>query len=66
VIPAPTRRWRYWRADLADGSRLAIVIGGKSGATPKAGVAVNHEGIATKDAAERWKAFWKAFLPRLG
>ncbi len=57
-----TDRWRYWRVNLADGSRLAIVIGAKPGATPKAGLAVNHEGVPSKAAAERWKAYWKDFL----
>ena len=60
-----TETWRYWRVALADGSRLAIAIGAKPGATPKCGVAVNHDGIATPAAAARWKAYWKEFLQRL-
>lgn len=60
-----TEKWRYWRVALADGSRIAIVIGARPGALPKAAVAVNHEGIASKDAADRWKKFWKEFLQRL-
>ncbi len=58
-----TGNWRYWRAELDDGSKLSIVIGAKPGG--KAGLAVNHDKLADKMAADRWKAYWRTLLKEL-
>lgn len=59
-----TEKWRYWRTDLADGSRLAIDISSKPGG--KAVLAINHEKIADAEAAAGWKTFWREFVKPLG
>lgn len=56
--------WRYWRADLADGSRLSIVISDKAGG--KALLAVNHDKLPDAEAVARWKAYWGPFLKAIG
>lgn len=59
-----TEKWRYWRADLADSSKLAIDIYDKPGG--KAVLAINHEKIADAEAAAGWKTFWREFVKPLG
>ncbi len=63
-----TDTWRYWRADLADGTSVAVTINDKkaaAGAAPKATVAVGHRGLPSPDAAAEAKAAWKDLLGRL-
>ncbi|MET1036387.1 MAG: hypothetical protein ABWX68_14250 [Arthrobacter sp.] len=58
-----TVKWRYWRVGLADGTRVSMEIHEK---TPgKAGMAVNHTRLASPEAAEGWRAVWKALLARI-
>lgn len=59
-----TEKWRYWRADMADGSKLGIVISDKPGG--KALLAVNHDKLADADAVARWKGFWGPFVKGIG
>lgn len=54
-----TEKWRYWRCDLEDGSRVAFNIQTKSNGD-KSSVAINHDGIAHVDDVGRWRAFWKS------
>ena len=63
-----TEKWRYWRADLADGTTVAVTITDKKvadGAAPKATVAIGHRGLPSPDAAAAAKAAWKDLLGRL-
>ncbi|XNZ00809.1 hypothetical protein ACL90Y_02055 [Micrococcus luteus] len=63
-----TDTWRYWRADLADCTSVAVTINNKktpAGAGPKATVAVGHRGLPSPDAAAVAKATWKELLGRL-
>lgn len=56
-------KWRYWRRPLADGSRLSITIAEKPGG--KTSIAVTHEKLPGREAAEDWRGFWKSALSRL-
>lgn len=58
-----TEKWRYWKINLADGSRVSINIQNK--AAGKSVVAVNHDGRQSNDDADEVKAFWKEFLGAL-
>lgn len=58
-----TDKWRYWRVTLADGSKVTITIADKAGG--KAGLAVSHEKLASPEAVERWRAYWREMLRRL-
>lgn len=58
-----TDKWRYWRVNLEDGSKVAVIIGQKP--TGKIHLAVNHEKLPDSNAVERWKLYWKAFLKDL-
>ena len=55
-----SEKWRYWRIDLEDGSKVTVAISDKAGG--KAVVTVEHERLAGKDAAERAKTYWKSQL----
>lgn len=55
-----TEKWRYWRVDLDDGSRVTVMASDK--ADGKALLAVNHDKLADGEAAAAAKAFWKALL----
>lgn len=58
-----SEKWRYWRIDLEDGSKVSVTICDKTGG--KAIVGVSHEKLADADAAERAKAFWKTLLTKM-
>lgn len=60
---AATEKWRYWRARLADGTRVAATIGAKGG--DRATVAVAHTGLASADDVARWRTVWKDLLAAL-
>lgn len=56
-------KWRYWRVDLDDGSKVSVMFSDKPGG--KATVAVNHDKLASADAIASAKAFWKPLLQQL-
>ncbi|MBO0595192.1 hypothetical protein I2485_09750 [Nesterenkonia sp. E16_7] len=58
-----TERWRYWRAGLADGSRVAVTISQKS--VTKSSVGVGHTKLGSPEEVERWKAVWRELLAQL-
>jgi hypothetical protein len=55
-----TEKWRYWRARLADGSRVSVNITTKGAG--RCTVAVAHAGLASPEDVEPWRAFWKERL----
>ena len=55
-----TERWRYWRARLTDGGRVTIHFSRK--APGKILIGVGHEKLASGEAVERWRAFWRGRL----
>ncbi|WP_300342248.1 hypothetical protein [Nesterenkonia sp.] len=58
-----TEKWRYWRAKLADGTRVAVTISDKPGG--KSTVAVQHSKLASADQITTWKSVWKEVLAQL-
>jgi hypothetical protein len=58
-----SEKWRYWRVDLDDGSKVNLTICDKAGG--KAIVAVGHEKLADAAAVDKAKAFWKTLLAQL-
>lgn len=58
-----TEKRSFWRFDLEDGGRVEV------SATPKGDdrvtIAVNHDGLASGEAIEDWRAHWKALLAQL-
>lgn len=60
VSTSSTERWRYWRAPLADGSRVAVNITDK---TPgKASIGLVHSKLDSAEALEHWRPIWKDLL----
>lgn len=55
--------FRYWRCGLADGSRVAMSFHEKDGG--RATIGLGHERLASAEAAERWRAYWKGLLAKL-
>lgn len=55
-----TEKWRYWRADLADGSKITINIQNKTNG--KSVAAANHDGLASNERSDELKTLWRAFL----
>jgi hypothetical protein len=55
-----SEKWRYWRIDLDDGSKVSVTICDKAGG--KAIVAVGHEKLGDAAAVHKAKAFWKTIL----
>ena len=58
-----TEKWRYWRAALADGTRVSVTISEKPGG--KSTVAVQHSKLESGEDIDRWKPVWKELLSRL-
>lgn len=58
-----SEKWRYWRCELADGSRLVVNIQQKT--ADKSVLSLQHEQLNTEAALKRWRSFWQAELPKL-
>lgn len=58
-----TENWRYWRAKLADGTRIAVTVSDKPGG--KSTVAVQHSKLDSEEQIGRWKHVWKDVLAQL-
>lgn len=56
-------KWRYWRAPLADGTRVSVNISDKPNG--KATVGVNHTKLDSAEAIEFWRPLWKGLLAQL-
>lgn len=55
-----TEKWRYWRAGLADGTRVSVNMQAKG--EGKSSVAVNHDGFPEATGKEGARAFWRGLL----
>lgn len=56
-----TDKWRYWRCDLENGSKVAVNIQEKPGGQ-KSILAINHDQLSQAKDVEVWRAFWKSFI----
>ncbi|MFD4179916.1 hypothetical protein [Rhodococcus sp. NPDC058514] len=59
-----TEKWRYWRCQLEDGTRVSVTIHQKS--PDKAALGIGHEKLETPEAALHWRPFWKQLVAELG
>lgn len=59
-----TDTWRYWRAAVADGSRLSvsITVTDHRDGSARSTVGIEHKGIGTAAGRDAWKDTWKAVL----
>lgn len=64
-----SQKWRYWRADVEDGSKLSVNVtakpgraGGGTDDAPRSTLAIEHKGIESAQARDAWKGAWKAVL----
>lgn len=55
-----SEKWRYWRAGLADGTRVVVNISAKS--ADKSVISVQHENLESDDDAQQWRGYWKSVL----
>lgn len=53
----------YWRCELSDGSRVSVSVEQKD--SGKSMIAVTHSALASGQAKEEWRAFWKDRLEKL-
>ncbi|MFC7403630.1 hypothetical protein [Georgenia alba] len=58
-----TEKWRYWRARLADGTRVAVSI--SDNGAGKASVGLVHSKLDSAEAIEQWRPVWKDLLAQL-
>ena len=56
-----TEKWRYWRCDLEDGSKLSVNIQTKSPGD-KSALAINHDKLSVAEDVDRWRTYWSAKL----
>lgn len=60
-----TDKWRYWRCNLADGSKLSVNIQTKP-AGEKSTLSINHDKLSDADGVELWRSYWKSFVAAKG
>lgn len=53
-----TKKWRYWRCGLEDGSAVSVNIQTKPSAD-KSMLAINHDKLQNGEDVERWRTYWK-------
>lgn len=58
-----TEKWRYWRCELANGTRLVVNIQQKT--ADKSVLSLQHEQLNTEAELKLWRSFWQAELPKL-
>lgn len=58
-----TAKWRYWRVQLVDGSRVNVNISDKPNG--KASFSVEHTKLGSSDDIETWRPYWKELLSEL-
>ncbi|WP_372700079.1 hypothetical protein [Arthrobacter sp. JSM 101049] len=58
-----TQKWRYWRINLADGSRVSVDIGRK--ATEKSTIGINHTRLDSAESMGHWRGVWRGILAGL-
>jgi len=58
-----SEKWRYWRVNLQDGSRVTITAGTKT--AEKSTLTFSNEKLKGKDDIESWKVFWKNYIKKL-
>ena len=59
-----TGKWRYWRARLADGSRVSVNIGAAA-AGGRATLSLDHDKLTDDQAVDGWRDFWRKLLAGL-
>ena len=63
-----TATWRYWRAAVADGSRVSVNISakdspaGRTSTGPRSTLGIEHKGLETAAGRDAWKAAWSRTL----
>jgi len=63
-----TATWRYWRAAVADGSRVSVNISakdspaGRTSTGPRSTLGIEHKGLETATGRDAWKAAWSRTL----
>lgn len=55
-------KWRYWRANMADGTRT--VVGIHQQKPGKVGFAIDQQKCVTKESADQWQDFWREFIDK--
>ena len=67
IVNAPrtstTDKWRHWRVDLEDTTRVTASAQQKS--DHKAILTVTHTKLTSHQQVEHWRSFWKEFLQQL-
>lgn len=61
VRKSETDKWRYWRADCRDGSKLSVNFQTKP-AGDKTTMSINHDALPGESDLENMRTFWKSIL----
>lgn len=56
-----TEKWRYWRCDLSDGTRLVVTVG-RSPRPDRSVLTIVQEGLPSAESRERSRDAWRAVL----
>lgn len=60
-----TKKWRYWRLDFTDGSKLSVNVQTKPDGA-KSMLAINHDKLQSAGDVELWRTFWKDCVKKMG
>lgn len=61
--PTSSEKWRYWRAEMSDGTKT--VVGIHQMKPGKVGFAVDQQKCTSEAHAKEWKAFWRTFVDKV-
>jgi|GEM_PF-377509 len=62
-VISKSEKWRYWRVDLQDRSKITITVGTKT--ADKSILTFSNEKLKDQDAIKQWKTYWKDYLKRI-
>lgn len=62
-VISKSEKWRYWRVELQDGSKVTITVGTKT--ADKSILTFSTEKLKDQDAIEQWRTYWKDYIYRI-
>lgn len=58
-----TLKWRNWRVNLEDGTKVVVGINQKD--SERAMIGLAHQKLDSSKSVEKWRSFWKEFFENL-
>lgn len=60
-----TEKWRYWRVNLRDGSKVTVSVQSKPGSSNSSLIAVSQSALTEAASTETARTYWRQYLTKL-